>query len=273
MRRLRRTAQIALVIALVLPATWSLASPLARAYERGTVEGDPSTPLAWTVRELSVRIAYDTSEDVSSTDVRATLGRSLASWTGAGACTDIVLFDEGAPSALRTNLMGGAHDGENRIVFREDAWPIDLGPDTLAITTLVYRRSTGQILDADIDLNAVDLVWSIAPEPALGATDLENTATHEIGHLLGFAHVPDREATMFARSDPGDVAKRDLSPDDVLAVCEVYPAGRRTPGGTGARPPLTSGCAAGAARVPAHALIAALGLALVITAARRRRGS
>lgn len=268
-----------MLTSIVLCAIGAAPAPVARAYERGTVEGDPSTPLAWARRDLSVRIAYDTSEDLSSTDVRAALDRTLATWSGAGGCTDVVLFDEGAARALRTNLMGGAHDLENRVVFREDAWPPDLGPETLAITTLVYRRSTGEILDADIDMNAVDHVWSVASEPPAGAIDLENTATHEVGHLLGFAHVLDPEATMHGQSDPGDVAKRDLSADDVLAVCEVYPAGRRTPGGDGARPPLSSGSCS-VARAPLAAPAPGLALALVIVIAalsarggRRRRGS
>jgi hypothetical protein len=269
--RRRRPASSALPLLLAVTAICSSWTATARAYERGTVEGDPSTPLAWARRELPLRIAYDTSADLAPTDVRAALGRSLATWSGAGGCTDVLLVDEGAPSALRTNLMGGAHDLENRVVFREDAWPPDLGPETLAITTLVYRRSTGEILDADIDLNGVDHVWSVAAEPPPGETDLENTATHEVGHLLGFAHVIDPTATMHGQSDPGDVAKRDLSEDDVSAVCEVYPVGARTPGGGGGRPPLSSGtCAVGRAR-PATAMFALGGAALALLRLRRRR--
>ncbi|UJR82657.1 matrixin family metalloprotease [Sandaracinus amylolyticus] len=262
-----------LVALLAVLAIGASSGGRARAYERATVTGDPTTPLAWPRRELGVRIASDTSRDLAAVDVSDAIRRSLTTWTRAGGCTDVALLDLGAPADLRTNLLGGSPDGENRVVFREDGWPPDLGPETLAITTLVYRRSTGEILDADIDLNALDHAWSVSATPPLEATDLENTITHELGHLLGFAHVSDPDATMFASSDVGDVVKRDLAADDVTGVCEVYPAARRTPGGVGPRPPLTSGCAIssgrGAGVIPA--LLAAL--ALIGSSVRRRRRS
>lgn len=243
----------------------------ARAYERATVTGDPTTPLAWPRRELGVRIADETSEDLTPVEVRDAIARSLATWTRAGGCTDVVLTNLGAPADDRTNLLGGAHDGENRVVFREDAWPPDLGPETLAITTVVFRRSTGEILDADIDVNGVDHRWSVDDVPPAGLIDLENTMTHEVGHLLGFAHVEDPEATMFAQSDPGDIVKRDLSDDDVAGICDVYPASQRTPGGAGARPPLTSACTASVSRAGASGAASCITLATLLALAIRRR--
>lgn len=253
---------------LIAVVTVSHAIP-ARAFERATVTDDPSTELAWPMREIELRIAADTSEDVAADPLLGAIGRSMATWSSAAECTDVMLIDGGEPSGLRSNLMGGAHDLENRIVFRESGWPADLGPETLAITTLVYRRSTGEILDADIDVNAVDHTWSAAAAPPAGTTDVENTMTHEIGHLLGFAHVGDPDATMYGESDPGDVLKRDLSQDDVDAVCYVYPRGMVTPGGDGPRPPLASGCAV-AARGAAGP---AIPLALAALALLRRRST
>lgn len=278
-RRASRAPTIALARAIVLAAALVVVTLLpaghARAYARETVDGDPSTPLAWPRRELHLRIAYDTSADLSPSDVRDAIGRSLSTWSRAGGCTDVVLFDDGDTTGLRTNLMGGTHDGENRVVFREDAWPPELGPETLAITTLVYRRSTGEILDGDVDLNALDHAWGVDDVPLADRTDLENTATHELGHFLGFAHVLDPEATMYGQSDPGDVVKRDLAPDDVDAVCEVYPAGRRTPGGGGGeRPPIQTSCAIASAPGATRAVRAPfslLALSVALSARARRR--
>jgi MYXO-CTERM domain-containing protein len=62
-------------------------------------------------------------------------------------------------------------------------------------------------------------------EPDCRFMDLRNTLTHEVGHLVGLAHVPDSQpaATMFARTTPGEIEKRSLSEDDIAGVCAIYP--------------------------------------------------
>ena len=77
------------------------------------------------------------------------------------------------------------------------------------------------IMDADIDLNLVDFEWSTSGES--GRVDLQNALTHELGHILGFAHSDAQEATMFASAIPGETEKRDLYEDDIQGVREVYP--------------------------------------------------
>src|SRR4029450_623884 len=97
-----------------------------------------------------------------------------------------------------TNLYGAEPDGENRLVWHTDEW-LD-SPAALALTPAVFRRTTGEITDADIDFNGVDYTWTTTDPPELVLTDVQNTATHELGHVLGLAHTPDPMATMFARS-------------------------------------------------------------------------
>ena len=251
--RLCRYARASMVVRCISIASASLVAilglfalpPRARAYERSTVGSDPSTALFWRHRTVPVRPAYDTSEDLGRDEVGAAIARSIGAWNLAGGdCSDFALRDDGYPSGHSTNLDGGDGDGENRIVFRELVWPEDVSAETLALTTLVYRRSTGEILDADIDLNAVDHRFTITDDTALADTDVENTVTHELGHLLGLSHVLDLEATMYGQSEPGDLAKRSLEADDVAGLCAIYPRGLRSPGAPllpGA--PLTGGCA------------------------------
>lgn len=235
------------------------------AYERTTVDGFPTRPLAWSRRDLSVELASSTSTRVSPVDLRAALDRSLATWTHAGGCTDIVLTDAGEALDARTNLDGGRYDGRNRVVVREASWPDLASAETLALTTVLYDRDTGAILDADVDLNATRYVFSTSTPPAAGADDVENTLTHELGHLLGFAHSPDPSATMYASTPVEDVSKRDLAPDDVHAICDVYPTGAPTP--TVWPPPASGGCSASAG-APARSATA-LGLALLVVLSRR----
>lgn len=233
--------------ALLVSLVWLVASG-ASAFERSTVTGQPDRPLFWDTRVVHLRTAYDSCDDLLPGAIAEAVARSASSWSTAGeGCSDFRLVDDGYPTGFTTNLIGGGgHDGENRIIWREAGWPDEVSPDTLALTTVVFRRSTGQILDADIDLNGVDHVWTV--DAAAARTDAENTLTHELGHLLGLGHVADPEATMYGQSDPGDLEKRTLSEDDVAGLCFVYPAGLASPGAPYVRSPGLTGCRASAGR-------------------------
>ena len=102
------------------------------------------------------------------------------------------------------------------------------------------------------------------------ANDVQNTVTHEFGHVLGLDHSPDPTSTMYFSEPLGETSKRNLDPGSKRFVCEVYPAalasqdcllsdGGTDPGGAGGGnpggggggptgpgiPTGTSGCTAG----------------------------
>jgi hypothetical protein len=268
---LPRLQRLAMIGALSV-ATLSVPSE-ALAFERSTVTGDPSTPLWWRFRTVPLRPAYDTCDDLDATPVGAAIARSIATWNASALdCSDFGMRDDGYPTGFTTNLTGGRYDGENRIVWRESVWPEEVSEGTLALTTLVFRRSTGEILDADIDLNGVSHRWTDADDPTLSQTDVENTVTHELGHLLGLAHVADPEATMYAQSDPGDLDKRTLAEDDLGALCFIYPTRLRSPGAPYVPGEGLNGCAA--SRAPASKLPALVLFVLgALSTIRRRRGA
>lgn len=255
-------------IGLGLGLCFAIVSP-ARAYVRTTVDGFPDRPIFWMDRAISFELASGSSTDVTPTALRGALDRSLATWTRAGGCTDVVLTDAGDALGTTTNLDGGPRDHHNRIVVREADWPAIIGPETLAITTIVYDRSSGAILDSDTDVNAVMHVLSASDPPPPTADDVQNTLTHELGHALGFGHVTDPDATMFASAVLGETIKRDLAPDDVRAVCETYPTGRPTPT---TLPPMPGASRCSVAR-GSHFVSAWLALACLALTARAARGS
>lgn len=108
-------------------------------------------------------------------------------------------------------------------------------PAAIAITTTSYNPETGRILDSDIEFNSPEFTFTTVDAPPclsgmLGtncvATDVQNTTTHELGHLLGLGHSPDLRSTMASRASPGELSKRLLDADSARFVCDVYPRGR-----------------------------------------------
>jgi hypothetical protein len=153
----------------------------------------------------------------------------------------------------------------------EDHGPADRS--TVALTTVLYDPNTGRLFDADMEVNGWDggaAGTSLTPGTGVAAPhgyyftcdrqngwpacttygqagcyayDLQNTVTHEAGHVVGLAHpcddagtpacgsplppwetVPYVERTMYPSTAVGEVTKRSLSPDDVGGVCAIYPA-------------------------------------------------
>src|SRR5512136_1871353 len=95
--------------------------------------------------------------------------------------------------------------------------------------------------------------------------DLRNTVTHEMGHVLGFAHDSARASAMNGQASAGETAKRTLQPDDVEGMCSVYPRGADTStcGETG-------GC--GTPRSGPGGWLAALAAVVALWRTRPRRG-
>ncbi|MFL5319369.1 MAG: myxosortase-dependent metalloprotease, MXAN_2677/MXAN_2678 family [Myxococcaceae bacterium] len=118
-----------------------------------------------------------------------------------------------------------------------DCW--QYADKTIALTTTTYDRSTGQIFDADMELNAAKFTFTTVDAPeciasaisqACVATDVQNTVTHEAGHVLGLDHPPvppleNEESTMFASAPLGETKKRSLDSASKQFVCDVYPKG------------------------------------------------
>lgn len=116
---------------------------------------------------------------------------------------------------------------------RYDCW--QHSDSTIAITTTSFDPETGQILDADIELNAPSFFLStvngpVCPQDAQAmtcvATDLQSVMTHEVGHLLGLAHVNDPASTMGGAYRSGELSKRTIDPGSQRFLCDVYPAGQ-----------------------------------------------
>lgn len=188
-------------------------------------------PLFWTSRCLQVRVHQTASKQASLATIRTTTASAFARWA---AVTCDPCGVTGKPSLVTTEAgetdckFGYLRDAPNTnvVVFRDTGWTHDIG--MLALTTVSFRKDTGEIVDADIEVNSAQQKISTgAADPS--AFDLDSILTHEAGHLLGLAHSPVADATMRPRYDEGDLSLRDLAPDDVCGICAVAPPGRDAP--------------------------------------------
>jgi MYXO-CTERM domain-containing protein len=117
-------------------------------------------------------------------------------------------------------------EDQNVIFFRKDDWGHNR--QAVAVTSVVYSRSTGQIFGFDIEINDRDYRFSLdgssvpgIPRP-IATIDLQNTITHEAGHALGLDHSDNKSATMYASAPPGETSKRQLHSDDIEGLCTIY---------------------------------------------------
>ncbi len=140
-------------------------------------------------------------------------------------------YNQGDPD--RTPDRALPQGNANILLFREDidengqpmGWPYDGDANALAVTTLTYNVQTGEIYDADIEINATSKVKFTTGDTNV-QIDLLSVLTHEAGHFVGIAHSPNEDATMFAFYKSGTVDFRTLSTDDENAICAIYPPSR-----------------------------------------------
>lgn len=230
---------------------------------------------------------------------------SIATWnndTHTPTCSYLHVV-ENAPEPVEVG-----RDYKNVIKFRDDKWcrPASgndpehcYSPSAAGITTVAYvddgsSSRDGALVDADIEINGVNFAISdqgqtLGTAPCLA--ELQNTLTHELGHLHGLEHtclspgdpprvdgngnpVPDCSqttdptiinATMYPFQDCGETKKETLSPDDVNAICTIYPVADDP---HSCSPPSMGGGCCSAGRDARGSVLLAVGVLLLL---RRRR--
>jgi hypothetical protein len=286
----------------------------AQAYVREVTKS--GVPVAWHYPCVTMHIYVGSPPPVlTANDFFAASVQAAAVWSyPALACTDIRLTM--VAEAQATADVG--RDNENVIVFRRNTWcreptPVDdagipqpecFPASALAVTTIFKNSKTGEILDADIELNAVDYSWGdLVGQPTLSISttaDFQNALTHELGHVVGLDHncyaasdgqprlndntgEPEvdcygnppppatvSKATMYPSVVLTDTLRRALSPDDAQGICEVYPHLHDVCPAVY----LGGGCSVLAATNPEHTgmeiLCAGIGLILALAFVRRR---
>lgn len=224
---MRRVSAVAVVVAVLgAPA-------LARAYcqqtthDDDTCKADPGVPLVWEGNCVPYSVYQAGSDDLPLSTVLEVVRVSFEAWEDAAfpgqeRCSYLTF----SPTELATcDQIGYRQEGGNMnlVYFREAGWTAirNHAPAAMGLTTVLFDPGSGEILSSDMELNGENFHFSADPDNV--DADLQNTVTHEAGHVLGLAHTPDTEATMYGTSTNGETKKSTLEEDDIRAVCDMYP--------------------------------------------------
>jgi hypothetical protein len=197
------------------------------------VEGEP---LAWASSCLSYTIQRDGLPSISHDELSAAADAAFRAWDELGCASG-----QAPPSVSVRDVFGAsacgrveynANQANANVIVLRDSW--EHARNALAVTTVSFGVKTGEIYDADMEINGL---LPIGAKPlATHEFDLQSIITHEAGHFLGIAHSNKGEAddcrngaTMCSRAQPGLDDFRTLDEDDVAAVCTIYPPERAVP--------------------------------------------
>lgn len=183
--------------------------------------------LYWRGACVSYSINQAASRNVPFDDAKRIIDESFARWM------NVQCADTGEAPGIAVSNAGKAEcdqviynpesANQNLIVFRDDGWPYSDPNSTLGLTTVTFNAETGEIFDADMEINSSQRNLIAGEDIPKTGFDLESVVTHEAGHFFGLAHSQDKTATMYASYAPGTTALRTLSADDGKGLCEIYP--------------------------------------------------
>ncbi len=236
---------------------------------------DNGAPVRWHLTVLPFVVDPSVYDPATLPDPAALVGRATTAWQS---MPDIPRFDVRAgelgppgydPARAENNVSGVA-------VYHHD-FPNRLGRPVLAYTLLTRNATTGEILDADVLMDAEHNVFAELPPMgmlgmATAPNDYQNVLTHELGHVLGLTEDPGSPAaTMFPSSRLGEVTKRSLHDPDETSIRTVY-AGPVPP--SGVYYPNMGGCGGAhvaPVRFGSHGELVLVALCLLGLAASRKR--
>jgi hypothetical protein len=187
----------------------------------------PSGCLTFDVqRDGSTKLGIDAGAVYDATSAAFLAWKSADCGGGQEPALEVGTFGPVACDESRYNTEG---KNANIVMFRDDEWPYPNSLDAYALTTVRFDPNTGEVFDADIEINSAD--FDIVTNDSARGVDLQSILTHEVGHFLGMAHASSSnpDATMRAGWSGVGTDLRTLSSDDEAGVCDIYPPGTTVP--------------------------------------------
>jgi len=108
--------------------------------------------------------------------------------------------------------------------------PIDGKNRVLALAENTFNNKTKVIISSRMTFDTGD-IWKVFPsldcKKQGSEFDIENVASHEVGHVLGILHPPNtnknKSLTLYALTGAGETLKRTLDKGDKTGVAKLYP--------------------------------------------------
>ncbi|MFW5965957.1 MAG: matrixin family metalloprotease [Persicimonas sp.] len=182
----------------------------------------PKTCVAYRINEEGTDNAVDVDEGLTE-ELESSVIESFETWTDVD-CTGLRIEYGGETSDDYAGFNDDS-DAVNRnvIMWRDEDWSEVTSSQAFALTSVSYHPDTGEIADADIEINSDLFDINVTSEPDDEDVDLRNTLIHEIGHFIGLDHTDEREATMYGSARLGETKKRTLHQVDIDGICDIYP--------------------------------------------------
>jgi hypothetical protein len=217
-----------------------------------------STIIRWMYSNtVYININSSGSSDITDGSDILAAKRSLDSWRSSTKKCSYIQFavqseSTGAVPKVDSTTKKNVSDEYNVINWEEKNWRYDALAAALTTVFFVDKSGSdqdGRIVDADLELNGVGFQFSTAGKA--GCFDIENTITHELGHVLGLDHPCDdgtrtptptdqngqkipscssptlaswiKDTTMYNYAEAGETKKRTPEADDIAGICALYP--------------------------------------------------
>jgi len=171
--------------------------------------------LKWKQLPVSYVVNPDVPGGVSADFMKAAVADAAAEWDY---WTEPELFSNAY--GVNPDVQYGVLDDKNAVTFGD--YPTT---GVIAVTSVWYNPATKEIVEFDIMFDT-DWTWGDATNPQTpDIMDLQNIATHELGHAAGLADVYEgqcADVTMYGYSDNGDTAKRTIEEPDIVGITTLY---------------------------------------------------
>lgn len=167
---------------------------------------------------VSFVIAQAGSDDIPDASEEAAIRLSFRTWQQVSQSS--IAFEEvGGSARSRTDWQS---DSVHLVYFDETASVsyFQNNAGLIAVTPVDFAGD-GRITDADILFNGQ--AHRFSTNRASGTFDVQQIATHEVGHFIGLDHSGNFASTMYPFAEIREIRQRSLEPDDVAGAATIYP--------------------------------------------------